>query len=286
MKTTQLILVLACVLSQAVPADAKSFGTALKNNEIKFDLKATEGPRRVLLKIKNLLKKEQEVNIEAGRFFYTDGNIQPFVISQNIIVMLDAGEETEVPIGGFCGNSSWGCPKLNQKFSKTNLGPENLCKTLEMMNNKRIVDERLYQSVIWFYTNNHQIGSVYSSNSDSLTNLSVMRFICKNENIKPAQYRIKYKPAASGDDMEFSGVPDVIEGALQFNLQQASNVSLKVCDKDGKSVEVLGVYLNQTEGEIEIPLSIDVSKFPLGSYTVKAVDDFGQELAHKDIQVM
>jgi hypothetical protein len=200
--------------------------------------------------------------------------------------MLDPGEEAEVPIRGFCGNSAWGCPTLHQKFSKTNLGPENLCKTLEMMNNKRIVDECLYQQVIWFYTNHHQIGSVFSNNSDSLTNLSVMRFICKNENIKPAQYRIKYKPAASGDDMEFSGIPDVIEGSLQFNLEQVSNVSLKVCDKDGKSVEVLGFYLNQTEGEIEIPLMIDVSKFPLGNYTVKAVDDFGHELAHKDIQVM
>jgi hypothetical protein len=286
MKTQQLILILTCVLSQVLPTEAKSFGSALKDNEIKYELKAVNGPRRVLLKIKNLLKKEQEVNVEAGRFFYTDGNIQPFVISQNIIVMLDPGEDVEVPIRGYCGNSSWGSPELNQKFSKTNLGPENLCKTLEMMNNKRIVDECLYQSVIWFYTNNHQIGSVFSNNSDSLTNLNVMRFICNNENIKPAQYRIKYKPSTSGDDMEFSGIPDVIEGSLQFNLQQASNVSLKVFDKDGKSIEVLGIYLNQTEGEIEIPLTIDVSKFPLGNYTVKAVDDFGQELAHKDIQVM
>jgi hypothetical protein len=286
MKTKQIILVLACVLSQALTVDAASFGSALKNREIKFEVKAVNGPRRMLLKIKNLLKKETEVTLEAGRFFYTDGEIQPFVISRNMIVMLDPGEETEVPIRGYCGNSSWGCPMLNQKFGRTSMGPDNLCNTLEMMNTKRIVDESLYQQVIWFYTNKHQIGAIYSSTSDSLTNLSVVRFICSNESIRPPQYRIKYRPATSGDELEFSGVPDVVEGSIQFNLEQAANVSLKVCDKDGKSVEMLGVYLNQTEGEIEIPINIDVSKFPLGHYTVKAVDDSGQVLAHKDIQVM
>lgn len=285
MKTKQMVLSLLLVATGLMSGNARTFGDALKRNEIKFEVVSVPGPRRMLLKIKNLLNRDTRVNLEPGRFFYNSPSVQPFVISRPVAIELDAGEEREVPIRAFCGNSSSSCPTLNQKFNKTDMGPANLTAVLQMMDKNRMVGDNLYQQVIWFYSNKHQLASICANDADALNIQKVRQFICKQERLQMPVYTIKYTPAASGDELQFSGRPDEIEGQLKFQLTNRSDLHVQVLDSLGKQIAVHEVHLDQPAGLVELPVSIRVVDYPLGDYTVAVSDEKGNILGTMPVKV-
>jgi hypothetical protein len=252
---------------------------------VKYEVVAIPGPRRMLLKIKNLLSRQTRVNLEAGRFFYNSPTVQPFVVSRPVAIELDPGEEREVALQAFCGNSTASCPKENQKFNRTEMGPANLSAVLQMMDKNRIVGNSLYQQVIWFYTNKHQLASVYSFDVDMRNIQKVQQFICNKEELKMPTYRIKYSPPLTGDELEFSGRPDEIEGNLKFKLENRSDLHVKVLDAQGKQVELLEVHLDQPSGMVELPVVLRVVGYALGDYTVAVSDERGNVLGSMPVKV-
>jgi hypothetical protein len=285
MKNKQFVFSLLLLVVGLMDVNARSFGEAVKRNEVKYEVVAIPGPRRMLLKIKNLLSRQTRVNLEAGRFFYNSPTVQPFVVSRPVAIELDPGEEREVALQAFCGNSSARCPMVDQKFNKTEMGPANLSAVLQMMDKNRIVGNSLYQQVIWFYTNKHQLASVCSYDVDMKNIQKVQQFICNKEAIKMPTYKIKYSPPLTGDELEFSGRPDEIEGNLKFKLENRSDLHVQVLDAQGKQVELLEVHLDQPSGLVELPVVLRVVGYNLGDYTVAVSDERGNILGSMPVRV-
>jgi hypothetical protein len=285
MKNKQFVFSLLLLAVGLMDVHARSFGEAVKRNEVKYEVVAIPGPRRMLLKIKNLLSRQTRVNLEAGRFFYNSPTVQPFVVSRPVAIELDPGEEREVALQAFCGNSSARCPMVDQKFNKTEMGPANLSAVLQMMDKNRIVGNSFYQQVIWFYTNKHQLASVCSYDVDMKNIQKVQQFICNKEEIKMPTYKIKYSPPLTGDELEFSGRPDEIEGNLKFKLENRSDLHVQVLDAQGKQVELLEVHLDQPSGLVELPVVLRVVGYDLGDYTVAVSDERGNILGSMPVRV-
>jgi hypothetical protein len=285
MKNKQFFLSLLLLAVGLMDVNARSFGDAIKRNEIKYEVVAIPGPRRMLLKIKNLLSRQTRINVEAGRFFYNSPTVQPFVVSRPVAIELDPGEEREVALQAFCGNSSAKCPQENQKFNKTEMGPANLSAVLQIMDKNRIVGNNLYQHVIWFYSNKHQLASVYSYDVDLKNIQKVQQFICDKEGLKMPAYRIKYSPSSTGDELEFSGRPDEVEGKLKLKLDNRSDLHVQVFDAQGKQVELLEVHLDQPAGIVELPVIVRVVDYALGDYTVAVSDESGKVLCSMPVKV-
>jgi hypothetical protein len=286
MKTNAILpmLIFSCLMF--TEAFARSFGAAVKNNEISYFVDVSpDGPRRMRLKIKNLLKRENRVIVESGRFFHTADGTQPMVVARPVAILLDPAEEREVYVDPYCGFSRWSGPSVGQTFNRTTMGPANLVEMLTYMNQQKIVSRSLYQNVIWFYTNNHQIASVHGYDADSVAVRAVRSQICKREKIKEPWYTITYHPAASGDPLEFSGNPDKINGTFNLNLDTKSNLKVELHTAAGELKEVLHVYLNVAEGASALPLEIDRGDYEMGKYFVKVINDKGETLAAKEIDV-
>jgi hypothetical protein len=279
MKSNQLIIVLLLVAAGSMETNARAFGDALKRKEISYEVTSTSGPRRMLLRIKNLTGRTTRVDLEPGRFFYNTPTVQPFVIARPVAIALDPGEEREVLLRAFCGNSSAQCPTDNLKFNRTELGPENLSTLLKYMTKQQITGDNLYQQVIWFYSNKHQIASIYSGQSDPKSNEMVRNFICAKEGIKIPKYTIQYAQALSGDELEFSGRPDEVKAKLNFTLANRSDLHVRVLDEQGKQIETIEVHLNQPAGMVELPVAVKVSDYPFGHYTIAISDEKGNVLS-------
>ena len=285
MKSYSIMIGLLLVATGLTELNARSFGEALKRKEIKYEVVSVPGPRRMLLRIKNLLKREARIDVEPGRFFYNTSAVQPFVVSRPIALEMEPGEEREVAVRAYCGNATAACPSTNQDFTRTELGPENLCATLQMMAKNQIVGEGLYQQVIWFYSNKHQIASVFSGDADENSIQLVRQFICKKEDLKLPQYHLKYAQASSGDELEFSGRPDEVFGKLNIKIEQRSDLQIRVLDAGGNQIQLLQVHLNQPAGEFEFPVLVSVTDYPLGEYTIAVCDERGNVLSSMPVVV-
>ena len=285
MKIKQFVVFLLLVASGLTEANALTFGDALKKREISYQVVAIPGPRRMLLKIKNLLHRERRVELEAGRFFHHSSSTQPFVISRPVAIDLDPGEEREIPIRAYCGSASAKAPLVGQEFKTTDLGSKNLCDVLNMMSKYHIVSENLYQDIIWFYTNKFNVATIYTTDVDGALLGMVQKYICEKEGLKLPKYNLNYAPSASGDVLEFSGRPETIVGKFELKLEQRTDLHVKVLDAQGKQVELVEVHVDQPAGEIEIPMAIGISNYKLGDYTICVSDEHGNIISSMPVTV-
>jgi len=279
MKISFLIIVTHLLITQVVTAENLTFEEALKAKAIRYDVKSETGLRRMFLKIKNNRKNKIKVAVESGRFFLEEsGQYQPFVVARPVAIRLEAGEEREIWMEGYCGNSGASSPKNNLKFNRTKMGPQLLCEVLQQMNEEKIVSKSLYQKVIWHFTNNHQLASVCAQDLDSITLKKTIQFICAKEKANPSWYSIEYANAESGDDLEFSGIPTQIKGTLSFYNPQRETVSVELANESGETVRVIQVHLGQPQGFANLPLDLSLSKIPKGKYQVRVVNREGKSL--------
>jgi len=279
MKIPMLIIVMHLLIGQVLTAENLTFEEALKSKAIRFDVKSETGLRRMLLKIKNNKKTNIQVDVESGRFFSeATGLYQPFVVAKPVAIRLAAGEEKEVWMEAFCGNSSASSPKKDLKFKGTKMGPQLLCEVLQEMNKEKIVSKSLYQKVIWHFTNNHQLASLYAHDLDSNTLKKTIQFICAKEKSNPSWYAIEYADAVSGDELEFSGIPIQIKGTLSFYNPERETVSIELVRENGETVRVIQVHLKQPQGFANLPIDLSLNKIPKGKYQVRVVNTEGKSL--------
>ncbi len=287
MKTKSIIALIMLGISLNMQSQSIQFGDALKKRFVEFKVEAKySGNRRMKLHLKNRKRENLAVNLESGRIFMpVTGNVQPFVVIRPVAIRLDPEEEKDIWVEAVCGNSGAGSPKEGLSFVETKMGSDFLVQSLHNMNNEKVISKSFYQSVVWHFTNNHQIGSIYSDNDDSLTQQKVTNLICQLEGIKSSWYKIKYEAAASGDDMEFSGRPINASGVLQFYNPERENLAVQITDTQGNVMNTIELYVNQPAGNTSIPIGINIGQFQTGKYVVRVVNEKNKVLKNWDIDV-
>ncbi len=287
MKTKSFIALIMLGISLNMQAQTIQFGDALKKRFVEFKVKAEySGNRRMKLHVKNRRREDLAINLESGRIFMPEtGNIQPFVVTRPVAIRLDPEEEKDIWVEAVCGNSSASSPKEGLNFVETKMGSDFLIKTLNTMNDEKVISNSFYQNVVWHFTNKHQIGSIYSDRDDSLTEQKVTNLICQLEGIKSSWYKIKYEAAASGDEMEFSGRPINASGVLQFYNPERENLAVQITDTQGNVMNTVELYVNQPAGNTSIPIGINIGQFQTGKYVVRVVNEKNKVLKNWDIDV-
>jgi hypothetical protein len=277
-------LVLACGQARA---QRLSFGDALKRKLVEYKVKAGNlANRRMMITVKNNRQDALNVELEAGRTFLPDDKFsQPFVVTHAVAMNLDKGEEKAFWIDACCGNSSASAPRNELTFSSTKMGSEQLLTTLQLMDKHKVVSHSLYQNVIWHFTNKHQIASVFAHESDSVTNNLIMKTICTLENIRPSWYSLKYAAAASGDAMDFSGIPESIQGRLEFINPSRENLQVELTDISGKVINALEMFVDYPAGNSTIPVALNVSDLPKGTYFIRVVNEKNRVLKDWEIDI-
>lgn len=287
MKTKSFIALIMLGISLNMQAQTIQFGDALKKRFVEFKVKVEySGNRRMKLHLKNRKKENLAVNLESGRMFMPEtGNVQPFVVTRPVAIRLDPNEEKDIWVEAVCGNSGASSPMEGLNFVETKMGSDFLIKTLNTMNDEKVISNIFYQNVVWHFTNKHQIGSIYSDSDDSLTEQKVTNLICQLEGIKSSWYKIKYEAAASGDQMEFSGRPMNASGVLQFYNPERENLAVQITDNQGNVINTVELYVNQPAGNTSIPIGINIGQFQTGKYVVRVVNEKNKVLKNWDIDV-
>lgn len=260
-----------------------TFEDAIKRGLISYQVSTDYAANRSMeLEINNNSNNPVNVQLEAGRIFYATQDIQPYVVTRPSIIALAPHAQDEVMIYARCGNSSAKSPSLETRFGKTNMGPPLLVQALNDLNNLRINNNALAQQVVWHYTNGHSLNSiiVYSDNEKEL-----LKRICDNENAEFPWYQKHYAPSQTGNDLDFSNIPTLIQGDMKLVLTKPTNVQVKLYNSEGKSVKTISAFLNQPAGQCTIPLNINLSDIATGDYKIVIENDAGVKIDERSIAV-
>jgi len=288
MRTIAFVMTMVLVLqAKTWGADLTYFGDALKDKSITFSATADDKyAAKMKMKIKNRKKKKMVVGLEPGRIFYPESNgIQPFVVARPAIITLDPDEEKEVWVFARCGNSKAKAPRNEHTFNRTVMGDEEMIRSLSLMNKLQIESMDFYQRVIWFYTNGLHISAVHSRETAVTVESQIIRDICRRHALELPWYRKTYKPAESGNDMEFSGTADKIEANMDVVLSKGSDLQIHLVDQQGNTVRFLGVHNLKPPGVHAIPIEIDLSLLNETTYTIRITDENGAVIESKTFVV-
>lgn len=286
MKTIIVIFGLIATNCQDILAMRISFGEAIKQKLINYKVISGEdhSGRRMNLSLSNKTSHNLELDLEPGRIFMPDmSGYQPFIVTRPVAFRLEGQENKTVWVQAVCGNSSKSSPRMDLNFKQTFMCSPGLENVLKLMADEKVTDRSFYQSVVWHFTNNHQIASVSTSREHRDTEEKIIARICSVNAQQPSWYKIKYQAASSGDPLEFSGIPDVAEGTLQFYNPERENLMIQLVNERGEVVNTLEMFINQPVGKASIPVKLDLKSFKNGKYTVRVVNEKNKQLKEMEI---
>jgi hypothetical protein len=279
-----IVAMIGCVISTAsFGATLVTFEDAMQRGLISYKITTDYVANRSMdLELNNNSNNPINVQLEPGRIFYSSQDIQPYVVTRPSIIALEPHGQEDVMIYARCGNSSARSPGHDTKFSRTSMGAPLLVQALTELSNRRINDNYLAQQVVWHYTNGHSLNTIIADNDKEK---EFLKWICKNENVEFPWYQKHYAPSQTGNDMEFSNVPTLIQGEMQVVLTQPSNLQVKLYDQEGKSIKTIYAILNQAAGQCTIPLNINLSDIAKGDYKIVIENDAGVKIDERSVAV-
>ena len=177
-----LVVMLGCIISTAsFGATLVTFEDALHRGLISYKVTSDYVANRSMdLELNNNSNNPINVQLEAGRIFYSTQDIQPYVVTRPSIIALEPHGQEDVMVYARCGNSSARGPAHDTKFTRTSMGAPLLVNALTELNNRRINDIYLAQQVVWHYTNGHSLNSIIADNDKEK---EFLKWICENENV-------------------------------------------------------------------------------------------------------
>ena len=279
---------LACImLAGPLAATNVNFGDALRRGLVRFEVEpGGDGYRSMGINVQNISPSPINVTLETGRIFHAiEPNIQPYVVTRPAIITLNPGETEEVFLHARCGNSSASSAHNGTHFTRTNMGSDAMVATLQDMNRHRVSSDMFYANVVWHYTNNHDLSSIVYSDTDEKVYNAIMRGICERENKSQARYEKTFKPAQSGDDLEFSGMVDRIKSDFNVVLEEAADLKVALLDNDGNTVKVLGYFMQVPVGTFNAPIDFEPSGIQRGEYKLSLVNQDNETIEQIPVNI-
>ncbi|MFM7078194.1 MAG: hypothetical protein ACKOYC_00235 [Bacteroidota bacterium] len=280
--------VLACMmLAGPLAATSLNFGEALDRGLVRFEVQpGGDGFRSMGINVQNISPAPIDVTLETGRIFRAiEPNIQPYVVTRPAIITLDPGETEEVQLHARCGNSSAGSAHFGTHFTRTAMGPAPMIATLQDMNRHRVSSNSFYGNIVWHYTNNHDLASVDHSGTDEQVYNAIMRGICERENKNLAQYKKLFKPAPSGDDLEFSGIIANIKSHFNVVLEEPADLKVALLDNNGNTVKVLGYFMQVPEGAFNTPIDFEPVGINAGEYKISLINQDNKTIEQIPVKI-
>lgn len=283
----RIIVSMILLLPFASEASVVTFESALQSKQVKYEVHHVPlDGRNMQITLANTTTSPIEVQVETGRIFpAASENVQPFVVIRPATIHLEAKESRKVWMHARCGNSGAHSPDEKTKFRGTQMGDAEMVVTLEKLNSQRITDDHLYQTVVWHYTNGHNVSGIYSSRVAPAILNNLRASLSNREQMPSDWYVSSYKPDPTGNDMTFTGQLESIRATLTLKTPEGENVCIVLKDEQGNIAAVLGYYLNVPAGENDYTIRIPGDGLAKGRYTVEALSKSQRRILERELVI-
>jgi hypothetical protein len=286
MKTKMLVFSVLMVLATGMFGQSKRvrFGEGLKKKLVSFTSKVHRiGETKLALKLKNHSKDSLLVDLENGRIFDSDQNYQPVVCARSKVLAVGPNETKEFQIPGYCGNASAACsPEGFEGFVKTRMGPEEMVKIFTELQSLHLDDHNQMQSLVWMFTNGHQLSSIYTNDENSRRFVDI---VSKTLKINKPNYSVAYKAPSEDSQYMFTGVPEKINAAINYTAKTDMSVDVVITDRNGKVIQYLKHFDNIVPGEYAMEIESELKGVAQGNYFLQVRDDKGRQLHQTILEI-
>lgn len=249
-----------------------SIEEAIKKRIVNVTFKGQDGHRGdcIRIVIKNILKKDTSVCLEAGRRLLSkDTSKQDILIVREQNIQLASGETKEISAFGFCCQSNKSSPSQNEIFKVGHMADSPLIKLAQYLNENDFSLSAM-QSAVWAISNDHSISSISDRNIHNVKELQKLVASIKGIKMDFPWHSITYKEDTS---QLFSGIHDSLYGEFEFYLSNNTVISMIVHNQKGMVMDRIFVRKPVHRGNYVYPIKLDVSLYPKGRYYLRLFDE-------------
>lgn len=244
--------------------------------EYRGEVETQTNKRKLKLNLKNRSRDSLYVEVETGRTFTPDNqSYQPLVVTRGKTVKLGPGESRSVHVNALCGDA----PKIaassgDTGFNRSHLANQALRNILNFMLENRLDHFAGAQSVIWAFTNQHQVAGIAPQGLEQNYYDMLIKEVARQAGKNVPWYTLYFKEPPAGSNILFTDEPLCLEGKITYRIEECTDVHFVMADKAGTWKRNLRFINRQNPGEYFMPLKVGVENLAKGEYTI-AVEDAG-----------
>ncbi len=184
-----------------------------------------------------------QINLEYGFILMPeDSSTQAMMVTQSLVASLNPKQKKNYRLYAMCTEASDGSPGSDDNFKIGKRSTGNLLGLAELLNRKKYQNDA-GQDAVWCLTDNHDVHSIYSTDTTMMYDLR--RFIAKAKNLPLASIYEKEPQAAA--PVTYT-THYVYSGSLSYSLAGNHKVLIALFDEDNHMKKVYVNNENQRDG--------------------------------------
>lgn len=225
-----------------------------------------------------------QLKVEAGTAFQGPEGVQPVVVTEDLMVYVPNGTIEQIIEKRACGNAVSGSGGAGTVYDAgiKQVSPE-LGAILDRMNAELDFPSSAIQDMVWVYTNDYSVSSVYVDEADQA---ALMR-ICAEEmaGFEEPGYAVEYREPEPEEGGRFTGEAIEMRCEVFLVLQRPERCRVVLVQPNGERMVMMENF-SMHRGEQAITLTLGLEGYPPGQY---AFEVEGQQTRqthfHKDILI-
>lgn len=208
-----------------------------------------------------------ELLIDAGTVFKGPYDVQPAVVTEDVLVYVPSGGTQELLISGACGAADAMAASEGVVFDQGVYKlPDELCRILDRIWRELDEPERAAQDLVWVYTDDHGFESVFVQDQDQEVWLDILEE--EVQDFEDPGYAVQYREPEPEEGGRFTGEAMEARCNVTVNLPHKMACRVVLLQPDGERIELMS-NMDITAGPHEFFLTIGLDGYPSGAYTLQ-----------------
>jgi hypothetical protein len=222
--------------------------------------------------------------IDAGTTFLGPDDIQPAVITEDMLVFIPAGSTEELLLPSACGSAdAMGASEGMVYDAGVSKLSDELGQVLDRINAELSPMDNTAQEVIWVYTDDHDFSSVFVPAAEERTLLNI--FEEEVEGFEDPGYAVRYREPDPDEGTRFSG--EAMEARCSFPVDAPRAMDCRVVleQPDGETFTLID-DLDVGSGFRIYTLTVGLEGYPPGTYQMRLEGKrFGNVIVSREMRL-
>lgn len=221
--------------------------------------------------------------IDAGTVFEGPEGYQPAVVTEDVLVFVPSGATEEVVLVAACGEASAMAGSDGLVFDQgIHKLPEELCRILDRIQVELHAHEMVAQDLIWVYTDDHPLASVYAEDGEQSLLLEILAE--EVEGFEDPGYAVQYREPDPEEGGQFTGEAMKARCRVTVDLPSTMDCRVVMIQPNGERIPMMSHTL--TAGPHEFYLTIGLEGYPSGEYTLQLESErFGNTIFRRELHL-
>jgi len=226
------------------------------------------------LKIKNLQRKDIEIQIPAGLMFASsDENHQDLMTTQERMLAIEGHKNRITKLYAVCIQAPKGSPTVGSGFNISMLASGYLLQVAQYLAKEKLYSHEAAQYAVWAASDNKRV--------ENIDHGPLANYVADLLGKPRPEYVIIHKTTSQPGEPAYREAPSIIKGRWKFKLEEEKIMTFGLYTKEGELKHAFFENKKKIRGLHKFSFTYKVLNMPQGEYAIRLMS--GDEVVEEKL---